>query len=30
MDRKPKQAFLQRRHIDGQNAYEKKLNMATY
>ena len=28
--RRPKQIFLQRRHIDGQEAHEKMLNMANY
>ena len=27
MDRRPKQTFLQRRYIDGQEAYEKVLNV---
>ena len=30
MGRRSKQAFLQRRHTDGQNAYEKMLNVTNY
>ena len=30
MGRRPKQTFLQRRHTDGQKAYEKMLNFANY
>ena len=30
MDKIPKQAFLQRRHPDGQQAHEKMLNIAHY
>ena len=28
MGRRPKQTFLQRRHIDGQQTHEKMLNIA--
>ena len=30
MGRKPKQTFLQRRHADGQQTYEKMLNITNY
>ena len=30
MGRSPKQTFLQGRHIDGQEALEKMLNIPTY
>ena len=30
MDRRPKETFLQRKHIDGQEANEKMLNTANY
>ena len=30
MGRRPKQTFLQGRHADGQEAYEKMLNIANY
>ena len=30
MGRRSKQAFLQRRHIDGERAHEKMLNFARY
>ena len=30
MGRRPKEAFLQRRHIDGQQAHEKMLNITNY
>ena len=30
MGRRPKQTFLQRRHIDGQQAHEKMFNIANY
>ena len=30
MGKRPKQTFLQRRHMDGQQAYEKMLNIANY
>ena len=30
MGRRPKQTFLQRRHTDGQEAYEKLLNITSY
>ena len=30
MSRKPKQTFPQRRHTDGQEAYEKMFNSASY
>ena len=30
MGRRSKQTFLQRRHIDGQKAHEKMLNIANY
>ena len=30
MDRRPKQIFLQRRHIDGQKAHEKVLNITNH
>ena len=30
MDRRPKQAFLQRRCIDGQKAHEKMLDIGMY
>ena len=30
MGRKPEETFLQRRHTDGQQAYEKMLNITTY
>ena len=30
MGKSPKQTFLQRRHTDGQQAYEKMLNIANY
>ena len=30
MGRRPKQAFHQRRHIDGQEAHEKMFNIANY
>ena len=30
MDGRPKQPFLQRRHIDGQQTYEKIFNITNY
>ena len=30
MSRTPKQTFLQKRHTDGQQTYEKMLNIANY
>ena len=30
MGRRPKEIFLQRRHIDGQQSYEKIPNLANY
>ena len=30
MGRRPKQTFLQRRHIDGQQTHEKMLNITNY
>ena len=30
MSRRPKQTFFQRRHIDGQEAHEKMLNITNY
>ena len=30
MDRRPKQAFLQRRHTDGQESHEKMLSITNY
>ena len=30
MDGRPKQPFLQRRHIDGQQTHEKLLNITNY